>query len=266
MVEFAVAVPIVLGVAYVIAVIIRRLFGHRLRLPLAAMTLISVGGVSVGLFIAGWFFAGLRVWTPTTIVLAFGCSLGLAFLVAALAVGLRRDEGDVDVDALLRAGESERVEFKETARWNVRTQQRDTRMEHVIAKTVAAFLNSRGGILVIGADDKGEARGLDRDLATLRVPDVDRYELWLRDMFSTLLGSNAAALPAVRFTTSSSGALLCCVVCPPSPRPVYLTQSKDGASTELWVRVGNSTRSFALDEAVDYVARRWRRRAGLARR
>jgi len=46
-------------------------------------------------------------------------------------------------------------------------------------------------------------------------------------------------------------------VCPPSPRPVFVTHAKDGASTELWVRVGNSTRSFAVDEAVEYVARHW---------
>ncbi len=70
-------------------------------------------------------------------------------------------------------------------------------MELAIAKTIAAFLNSRGGVLVIGANDAGQAVGLDRDLATLRTPDHDRFELWLRDMLSTALGRNAAALPRI---------------------------------------------------------------------
>jgi hypothetical protein len=39
---------------------------------------------------------------------------------------------------------------------------------------------------------------------------------------------------------------------------VFLTQPKDGGSvTDLWVRVGNSSRALGVDEAVEYVARHW---------
>ena len=44
------------------------------------------------------------------------------------------------------------------------------------------------------------------------------------------------------------------VRCPRAAEPVFLTQ---GGSTELWVRVGNSTRALGVDEAVSYVARRF---------
>lgn len=254
LVDFAVALPVALLVSFVIAWALRRLFGRRLSLPLSVMTLVSILGLSVGLFVAGWFFAGLRLWMPTTLLLAFGCSLGLSLLVAAAIAFLRRDSGGVDVAALLAAGESDRVEFKETARWNVREDKKDPRMEAVIAKTVAAFLNSSGGTLLIGADDQGRATGLERDFATLREPDADRFELWLRDMLSTTLGKNAAALPRIRFA-EVDGRTVCAVRCPRSPEPVFLAQ---GQSTDLWVRVGNSTRSFGVDEAVTYVARHWR--------
>ena len=182
LVDFALALPAALLVSFVIAWALRRLFGQRLSLPLSAMTIISILGLSAGLFVAGWFFAGLRLWMPTTILLAAGCSLGLSLLASAVVALVRRDSAAVDVRALLAAGESDRVEFKETARWNVREDKKDPRMEAVIAKTVAAFLNSSGGTLLIGADDAGRPTGLDRDLATLREPDVDRFELWLRDM------------------------------------------------------------------------------------
>lgn len=263
LVSFAVALPLVLILSFLVGGAMRLLFRRRLPLSASVMTLISLGGVAVGLFVAGWFIPGVRLWMPTAILLGFGSSVVIAFLVAGAVAGLRRDRAAIDVGALLSAGESDRVEFKETARWNVRTQQRDTRMEMVIAKTIAAFLNSpHGGTLVIGANDRGEAIGLDRDLATLREPDVDRYELWLHDMMSTLLGRNAASLPEVRFLQAPNQQWVCCVVCPPAPRPVFLTQAKDGMSTELWVRVGNSTRSFPVDEAVEYVARRWRPSVG----
>ena len=257
LVEFAVGLPIALLISYLIALAMRRLFRSRLPLSLPVMILTSVVGTAIGLFIAGWFISGLRLWMPTTLLIAFGSSILVTFLVSTLFAGLRRDPGEVDVAALLAAGESDRVELKETARWNVREDKKDPRMEQVVAKTVAAFLNSGGGTLVVGANDAGEALGLDRDLATLRVADVDRFELWLRDLLSTLLGRNAAALPIVRFPAAPNGKVVCVIVCPPSPRPVFMTHAKDGSSTELWVRVGNSTRSFAVDEAVEYVSRHW---------
>jgi hypothetical protein len=258
LVDFAVALPIVLGIAYVVAWTMRRLFGQRLRLSLTTMTIVSLLGISLGLLLSGLLLYGQRLWMPTTILLAVGSSIGLAFVTAAVAALVRPGYDDVDAAAVLAAGESDTVEFKETARWNVREDKKDPRMELAIAKTVAAFLNSRGGVLVIGANDAGQAIGLDRDLATLRTPDHDRFELWLRDLMSTLLGRNAAALPHIQFAATPGGSTVCALNCPPSPKPVFLAQSKDGGSTDLWVRVGNSTRSLGVDEAVEYVARHWR--------
>ncbi len=186
LVEVAGALPLALLLSFVIAWVLRRLFGARLSLPLSVMTIVSLLGVSLGLFLAGWFFVGLRLWMPTALLLAAGSSLGLSFLVAGVAALLRRD-GAIDVAALLEKGESDRVEFKETARWNVRDDKKDARMEQVVAKTVAAFLNSSGGTLLIGVDDDGRVHGLDRDFATLRTPDADRFELWLRDMLTASL-------------------------------------------------------------------------------
>jgi hypothetical protein len=258
LVEFAVALPVALAFAYAVAWVVRALFGRRLRLSLTTMAVISLLGISVGLFIAGLFFYGQYLWMPTTLLLAFGSSIGLAFVAAGVAALIRPNYGDVDVEAVLVAGESDRVEFKETARWNVREHKKDPKMELAIAKTVAAFLNSCGGVLVIGADDNGVVQGLDRDLATLRTPDHDRFELWLRDLLSTLLGRNAAALPHIQFASADAGTV-CVLNCPPSPKPVFLTAPRDGGpSTDLWVRVGNSTRALGVDEAVEYVSRHWR--------
>ncbi len=259
LVEFAIALPIALLAAHFIARLIRRLFGERLRLGLSNMTIVSLLGVSGGILIAGWFFDDLRLWMPTTVLLAFGTSLGLSFLVAGLATVLDRDRRAIDIAALLGQGESDHVELKETARWNVRENRKDARMELAIAKTVAAFLNSGGGVLIIGADDAGTGTGLERDLATLRTPDHDRFELWMRDLFSTLLGRNAAALPRLQFGPAANGVTVCAVICPAAPKPVFLSQGKDGSSTDLWVRVGNSTRSLEVDDAVEYVQRHWRR-------
>lgn len=57
----------------------------------------------------------------------------------------------------------------------MRAGKRDDAMETVIAKTVAAFMNSGGGTLLIGVDDDGRLIGLGPDYATLKTPDADRF-------------------------------------------------------------------------------------------
>ena len=91
------------------------------------------------------------------------------------------DEPDGAIRGLLRAGESQTLEFKSTARYNMLAARPDKKMEHVVVKTVCGFLNAEGGTLLIGVDDDGQVVGLEKDLSTLgRKPNLDGYELWLR--------------------------------------------------------------------------------------
>ncbi|MEA1951818.1 MAG: putative DNA binding domain-containing protein, partial [Planctomycetota bacterium] len=64
---------------------------------------------------------------------------------------------------LAGGGESEQVEFKSTLRWNLHTGKPDKRIENACLKTVAAYLNSDGGVLLVGIDDEGRAVGLEPD-------------------------------------------------------------------------------------------------------
>jgi hypothetical protein len=76
----------------------------------------------------------------------------------------------------------------------------------------------------------------------------------------TTLGQNSAALPAMDFTpieVDGIATFVCRVSCPASPRPVFVRPAKGAGQSELWVRTGNSTRQFKVDEAVDYVMVRW---------
>ena len=65
---------------------------------------------------------------------------------------LGNDAWVTDTAQLLASGDGEgrHVEFKQTARYNVREQHKDKRMEAVIVKTVAGFLNAEGGALSSG--------------------------------------------------------------------------------------------------------------------
>ncbi len=263
------SVPVwAVGISLVLAVLMAWLFGEvarwllrgRARLGRSAAIVISMLGMAAGLLLVGAVLPEAPLWGPLSIAAALGLSVAGIAGYAAIAAHFQRPQRSTLAE-LVRAGESARVEFKSTARVNLHTGKRDDRMELVVAKTVCAFLNAEGGTLVIGVDDFGKPLGLDADFATLKAPDADRFELWLRDHLTTSLGQNAAALVEVDFaalpgTDDGDGALACRVTSRPSPRPVYLRPGRN-AAPELWVRTGNSTRQLGVDEATEYVMHRW---------
>ncbi|MEP6561146.1 MAG: ATP-binding protein [Nakamurella sp.] len=256
----AIALPVVLLVAYLIGQLARWLLRGRVRLSTASTIVLSVLGLSGGLLIGGLVFANPTLWHPGVLFLALLVTMAILAVFAALAARMQQPAAREPVQELIRRGESDRLEFKSTARWNLHTAARDDRIEMVIAKTVCGFLNTDGGTLLIGVNDDGVAVGLINDFAVMKAPDPDRYELWLRDFLGGTLGQNSAALPAIDFTPITVGGaetFVCRVSCPASPRPVFVRPAKGAGQSELWVRSGNSTRQFKVDEAVDYVMVRW---------
>ncbi len=261
---WAVGLSVLLTVtaAWLFSVIARWFLRGRARLSRSAAIVISMLGTAAGLLLTGWLWPELPLWHLLTIATVLGLSVAGIATYAAIAAHFQRPQR-ATLAELVAAGESSRVEFKSTARVNLHTGRRDDRMELVVAKTICAFLNADGGSLVIGVDDYGDPLGLAADFATLKAPDADRFELWLRDHLTTTLGQNAAALVEVDFGTLPGVAAaldgepqVCRVTCRPSPHPVYLRPGRN-AGRELWVRTGNSTRQLGVDEATEYVMHRW---------
>lgn len=240
----ALSLPVILLQGWILGTIARWLLRGRARLGVATTVVISILGTSAGLLVASWINPATALWSVLTISLALLMTVVAIAGYGAVAAHFQRPLR-ASVAELVARGESDRVEFKSTARINLHTGAKDERMEQVVAKTVGAFLNAEGGTLLIGVDDAGQALGLQPDFATLKSPDADRYELWLRDLLTTSLGQNAAALVAVDFAplpgVDGEELLVCRLACQPSPRPVYLRAAKSGG-TELWVRSGNSSR------------------------
>ncbi|WP_172120654.1 AlbA family DNA-binding domain-containing protein [Actinomyces faecalis] len=250
--------PAALVIAYLVGVLMRRVLPQRVHLSRSSATLTALIGMWAGMATGSWLFREEHVWAPRIVAAA---ALVAAVVVAVTALVLSRLQHEPPLPPIARVaarGESDRLEFKSSARVNMHTGKRDETMETVVAKTVAAFLNARGGTLLLGVDDEGQLIGLAPDYQTLRQPDADRFELFLRDLWRTRLGANAAALPRLDFAPATHGeGEVCRVSVPPSPRPVYLAGTKGKDGRELWVRAGNSTQRLEVDDAVAYVAQRW---------
>jgi uncharacterized membrane protein YeaQ/YmgE (transglycosylase-associated protein family) len=243
----------------VIGFVARYLVPGRPRLTWSETTVAGLLGAGAGSVIVDLFFGAEIRFAP----IAVAGALAGAVAVVAGAEWLRRRYGwgfasmrkpaqAASVSELIAGGERDNVEFKYSARFNIHTGARDRRLEYVIAKTVAGFANAGGGVLLIGVDDDGNPVGLERDFALVRHGDRDRYELWLHDLLEHCLGRTAVAGLSIDFA-SADGREVCRVAVEPATRPVFCRPPRGDDDAEFYVRLGNSTRRLAVDDALAYV-------------
>lgn len=237
----------------------RLILPGRQPLSWAETTLVGITGSAVGAIIGNWIGVDQGVfefspWTIVGSVLGSVVVLGIVLFVMD-RLGVRKPKR-LDASELAAGGETDRVEFKQTARWNVHTRQRDPALELVVAKTVAGFLNADGGTLLIGVDDAGTPTGLENDLSLGKAPDHDRYQLFLIDLLQQTLGKTATTLVSIRFEPITA-VDVCRVDVKASGRPVFLDEPKGPRTADFYVRIGNSTRLLLPDELLRYQESHW---------
>jgi len=174
------------------------------------------------------------------------------------SIGTTRSDEKEERPALARliaGGEAREVEFKATARWNLRESRKDERMEFAIAKTIAGFLNTGGGTLVVGVSDDGEPVGLDYDYKTLRKQDADGFQLWLIDLIHRTMGPAAAHQVYVEIEPFE-GCEIARINVRASPQLIYLNSPKSERTDDVYIRLGNSTRKLTPKEVQEYLENR----------
>lgn len=103
--------------------------------------------------------------------------------------------GDQEIAALIAKGESNQLEFKSSARWDYKQGKQNKVLEDIVVKTVAAFLNTDGGNLLIGVDDYRNVIGLANDYKLFGKKDSrDAYENFLTGLLLKNLGKDTSAL------------------------------------------------------------------------
>jgi predicted HTH transcriptional regulator len=124
------------------------------------------------------------------------------------------------------------------------------KLEKAVVKSLAAFLNSRGGRLLIGVADTGEMLGIEADFTTLRSkPDRDGWRLAFTQAVSKFLGSKQVAAIDVDLVPVE-GVTVAVATVRQAPEAVWL---KDGDSYEFYVRSGPSSVRLDAPDAVSYI-------------
>lgn len=150
---------------------------------------------------------------------------------------------------LIAQGEGEFVEFKSTLRWNLKAERKDKDITHAITKTIAAFLNTDGGVLLVGVGDSGELLGLEAD----RFENEDKMLLFLTDSIKTQLGT--LHLENINFHTETiADRDVLRIDVQAGSDPCYLTKEK---LDHFYIRTGPSTTDLRLSKLFDYLNKRF---------
>lgn len=166
---------------------------------------------------------------------------------------------EIDLAELIESGEDAFMEFKSTMRWNLKEAKQDKKMEKIILKSISAFSNSEGGKLIIGVDDNGDILGLQDDYNTLKEASKDYFEIHLRNIVNSTFGKDFATRHMkVNFPKIDENEI-CEIDVTPGTKPLYLDiVNKNGQrSKKFYVRSGNSSQDLDIDEAAEYIKRRF---------
>lgn len=162
---------------------------------------------------------------------------------------LVQEELNRNIGNLIETGENNYVEFKSSFRYDLNQQKVNRALELVIMKTLAGFMNSEGGTLLIGINDAGEIVGLGSDYKTLKKKDKDGFEQLLMTTISNTLGTAACKLVNLNFHEVEKKEV-CRITVSVSSNPVYVKSDK---SSKFYIRTGSGTREMELQEAVEFI-------------
>ena len=156
---------------------------------------------------------------------------------------------ELDLSRVIVNGESAAVEFKSALRTNLHTGNKDPRIELSVLKTLAGFLNTNGGTLIIGVSDDGTPLGIGVDGFT----NEDKMSLHLVNLVNSRMGPQAMTSMHAHFEDYEDNRVMV-VKCGKAPKPVFV---KDGDIERFFIRTGPSTTELSASQTQDYIKQRF---------
>ena len=171
----------------------------------------------------------------------------------ALMSGLKSPVSQIeefDLGMILDGGESEAVEFKSTLRINLHTGQEDKQMELAVLKTLAGFLNTNGGTLIVGVSDDGAPVGVEAD----KFSSEDKMSLHLVNIVKARMGAQTMISLHMHFE-DYEGRRVLAVRCVQSSVPVFV---KDGKIERFYIRTGPATTELSASQTQTFIKQRFK--------
>ncbi|MDP2925309.1 MAG: ATP-binding protein [Nanoarchaeota archaeon] len=164
---------------------------------------------------------------------------------------IQKTDSPEEVIKLIKKGENERLEFKSTLRTNLHIGEHDKKVENAALKTIIAFLNSEGGHLLIGVDDKGEIIGIEKD----SFENNDRFNRHFTNLLKERIGNEYLPYINSELIIIEEKSVLK-VECRKSDKPVFL---KCDGNEEFYIRVGASSLQIIGSKMLEYIEHKFKK-------
>ena len=150
-----------------------------------------------------------------------------------------------DILGAIKKGEHDKLEFKSTLRWNLKADKPGKEVELASLKTIAAFMNSNGGNLLVGVEDNGNILGVEAD----NFANEDKYLLHFSNIFNQHIGLEFAEY--IEFAIKLLGdKKIFVIACRKSSKPVFL---KHKTEESFFIRSGASSRQLTPSQLLNYL-------------
>lgn len=153
---------------------------------------------------------------------------------------------DEKITELVKNGETEAVEFKETLSLDIKKQTKEKYIEHSSLKTIAGFLNSKGGVLLVGVSDNGLYPGIFEEVEKFHKANFDKFLLHFKNLIKRSIGEEFYPYIEYQLVVVNESKVLY-VNCVKSEKPCYL----DGK--DFYVRTNPATDKLEGPQLVDYI-------------
>jgi len=163
-----------------------------------------------------------------------------------------QNEEEQRVTSLIHDGESPEVEFKSTLRVNLHTGKPNKDREDDCMKALAAFMNSKGGTLLIGVKDDQEILGLETDFNSFNKNDkMDEFQKHLDNILERSFSSSCFSLLTVNFPVINDKTV-CKIIVKPAKKASYFEKTK------FFIRRNASSKELLAAEMMDYINERFK--------
>ena len=163
--------------------------------------------------------------------------------------------------AIIMQGESNTLEFKSSLRYCLCQKSSQKYIEHAAMKTIAAYLNSEGGTLLIGVDDNGTILGLDNDFSTFSKKKTDKVDEFLKhfdNLIANNFGDTIHHYLDIEFP-NVEGKLICAITVKEKASDAVWLRNKGEKTEQFYIRRTASTVELSPSEAMKYARAHWKK-------
>ncbi|PWL25025.1 MAG: hypothetical protein DCO98_01215 [Altererythrobacter sp. XM-24bin4] len=153
----------------------------------------------------------------------------------------------------IRSGEGKHLEFKQTISLCVRDGIKKPVIEHEIMKTLCGFMNTDGGVLLVGVNDDGLITGINQEMKSLYKKSKDEYLKKIRNLVVNHIGKEVLNLVDWKMHDIDGKSIVRFLV-KSSSQAIWL---KWNNASEFYIRTNPATDRLDGKEMVAYINQRF---------